>query len=128
MKLLIDMNLSPKWVSTLRKAGWDAVHWSEIGKPNAPDHDILRFARANGYVIFTHDLDFATILAATKADCPSVIQVRTQDVVPASLGWLVISALSQFQKDLEEGAVITVDQKRLRARVLPIKFEDSSDE
>jgi predicted nuclease of predicted toxin-antitoxin system len=70
MKLLIDMNLSPKWVSTLREAGWDAVHWSDIGKPNAPDHEILGFARANGYVIFTHDLDFATILAATKAELP----------------------------------------------------------
>jgi predicted nuclease of predicted toxin-antitoxin system len=128
MKLLIDMNLSPKWVSTLREAGWDAVHWSDIGKPNAPDHEILGFARANGYVIFTHDLDFATILAATKADCPSVIQIRSQDVVPASLGWLVISALSQFQKNLEEGALVTVDQKSLRARVLPLKSEGSPEE
>ncbi len=128
MKLLIDMNLSPQWVFTLKEAGWDAVHWSEIGKPSAPDHEIMGFAKANGYVIFTHDLDFATILAATKADCPSVIQIRTQDVVPASLGSLVISALNQFQRDLEEGALITVDQKKLRARILPLKSEDTSDE
>jgi predicted nuclease of predicted toxin-antitoxin system len=71
--------------------------------------------------IFTHDLDFATILAATKADCPSVIQIRAQDVAPGSLGQLVISALHQFQKDLEDGALITIDQKKLRARILPLK-------
>jgi predicted nuclease of predicted toxin-antitoxin system len=121
MKLLIDMNLSPKWVSVLKEAGWETVHWSEIGNPDAPDHEILSYAKSKKYVIFTHDLDFATILAATKADCPSVIQIRAQDVAPGSLGQLVISALHQFQKDLEDGALITIDQKKLRARILPLK-------
>ena len=123
MKLLIDMNLSPKWVSVLEEAGWEAVHWSKIGQPNSADHEILRYAKSNGYVIFTHDLDFATILAATKADCPSVIQIRTQDVTPAYLGPLVISALHQFEKGLEDGAIVTIDQKKLRARILPLKPE-----
>ena len=121
MKLLIDMNLSPKWVSVLKEAGWETVHWSEIGNPDAPDHEILSYAKSKKYVIFTHDLDFATIIAATKADCPSVIQIRAQDVAPGSLGQLVISALHQFQKDLEDGALITIDQKKLRARLLPLK-------
>jgi len=121
MKLLIDMNLSPEWVSVLGKAGWEAVHWSRIGRPDAPDHEILRYARSKGYVIFTHDLDFGTILATTKADCPSVIQVRTQDVTPDHLGRLVISALHQFEKHLQDGALVTIDQKRLRARILPMQ-------
>ena len=56
MKLLIDMNLSPKWVSVLEEAGWEAVHWSKIGQPNSVDHEILGYAKSNGYVIFTHDL------------------------------------------------------------------------
>ena len=120
MKLLIDMNLSPKWVSVLKEAGWETVHWSEIGNPDAPDHEILSYANSKKYVIFTHDLDFAAILAATKADFPSVIQIRAQDVAPGSLGQLVISALHQFQKDLEDGALITIDQKKLRARILPL--------
>jgi predicted nuclease of predicted toxin-antitoxin system len=121
MKLLIDMNLSPKWVSVLEEAGWEAVHWSRIGRPDAPDHEILRYAKSNGYVIFTHDLDFGTILAATKADCPSVIQIRAQDVAPQHLGSLVLSALRQFDRHLEEGALVTVDQKKLRARILPLQ-------
>jgi len=52
MKLLIDMNLSPKWVSVLKKAGLEAAHWSRIGRPNAPDYEILEYARSNGYVVF----------------------------------------------------------------------------
>ena len=85
MKLLIDMNLSPKWVSVLKEAGFESTHWSSIGRLDIPDYEILTYAKSKGYVIFMHDLDFRTILAATKADCPSVIQVRTQNVTPDCL-------------------------------------------
>ncbi|MFZ5993575.1 MAG: DUF5615 family PIN-like protein [Thermodesulfobacteriota bacterium] len=115
------MNLSPQWVPVLEEAGWEAVHWSRIGRPDASDHEVLDYARSNGYVVFTHDLDFGTVLAATKADFPSVIQIRTQDVSPAHLGQLVISALRQFKQSLEAGALITVDEKKLRARILPLQ-------
>ncbi len=37
MKLLIDMNLSPRWSNVLATAGIDAVHWSTLGANNAPD-------------------------------------------------------------------------------------------
>ena len=121
MKLLIDMNLSPKWVSVLKEAGLEPVHWSSIGRPDAPDNEILGYARSNGYVIFTHDLDFGAILAATKANCPSVIQVRSQNVTPEHLGPLVVSALHQFEKHLKAGALVTVNEKKLRVRILPLQ-------
>jgi len=66
MKLLIDMNLSPKWVSVLKEAGFEAAHWSSIGRPDAPDYEILEYARSNGYVVFTHDLDFGPYLLLRK--------------------------------------------------------------
>jgi len=53
MKILIDMNLSPAWVSVLEEAGHTASHWSTIGSLNAPDRDVLFWAKANGYVLFT---------------------------------------------------------------------------
>jgi len=31
MRVLIDMNLSPAWVSFLRAAGFDADQWSDVG-------------------------------------------------------------------------------------------------
>lgn len=58
MKLLVDMNLSPRWVNLLTSAGIEAAHWSVLGAGNASDPQIMRFAAANGYVVLTHDLDF----------------------------------------------------------------------
>jgi predicted nuclease of predicted toxin-antitoxin system len=43
MKLLIDMNLSPRWVELLKKAGFDAAHWSKLGASNASDAEIMTF-------------------------------------------------------------------------------------
>ncbi len=60
MKLLIDMNLSPRWVSVLGDAGIDSVHWSALGAHDATDSQIMAYARANDYVVLTHDLDFST--------------------------------------------------------------------
>lgn len=120
MKILVDMNLSPDWCEVLRRDGWDAVHWSETGKPGAPDKELLSHARQNGFVVFTHDLDFSAILAATRASGPSVIQVRAQDTLSAQFQDLVISALRRYQSQLETGAIVVVEQFRARVRILPL--------
>ena len=65
MKLLIDLNLSPGWVPVLERAGWEARHWATVGDLRASDQTLLSWARSNGYVVFTHDLDFGTLLAHT---------------------------------------------------------------
>jgi predicted nuclease of predicted toxin-antitoxin system len=121
MKLLVDMNLSPDWVAVLQQAGWEAVHWSKVGNHRAADSEIMAWAKQNGHIVFTHDLDFGSLLALTQAEGPSVIQVRTQDVTPAAIGKLVADALRQFHPDLEKGALIVLDEARARARVLPLR-------
>jgi len=121
MKFLIDMNLSPEWAEVLEEAGFGAVHWSKVGATNAPDQEILAWAQSNGYVVFTHDLDFGAILAATKGRFPSVLQLRAQDVSPSHLKVVVLSVVRQFQEKLHEGALISVDPDRSRVRVLPLR-------
>jgi predicted nuclease of predicted toxin-antitoxin system len=120
VKILIDMNLSPDWVDALTRHGWAAVHWSTVGDPRAADSAIMDWARANGYVVFTHDLDFGTMLALTHAAGPSVLQVRTQDVLPGSAGNVVVAALRQHEADLVAGALVVVDESKSRVRVLPL--------
>lgn len=121
MKLLIDMNLSPRWTRLLADAGIDAAHWSTLGATNAPDVEIVAFARINGYVVLTHDLDFSAILAATQGDKPSVVQIRSEDVSPKVIGKPVIDALRQMSAELDEGALLTIDPSRTRLRLLPLR-------
>lgn len=121
MRILVDMNLSPQWVPFLQAHGIEAVHWSEIGEASSPDSEILAHAAAGGFVIFTHDLDFGTLLAASGVRSPSVIQVRTQDVLPHSLGPVVLRALEAVRPHLEQGAIVTVDLASQRIRLLPIQ-------
>ena len=120
MKLLVDMNLSPRWISTLAAAGIESVHWSMLGARNAPDTEIMAFAAANDYVVLTHDLDFGAILAATQGEKPSVVQLRTEDVSPDMIGAPVVAALRQMTAELEAGALVTIDPNRTRLRVLPL--------
>jgi len=120
VRVLIDMNLSPEWVPVLQRHGWSAVHWSTVGDPRATDRTIMDWAVANGYIVFTHDLDFGTVLALTHATGPSVIQVRAEDVLPDHLGAVVLAALRQHDADLASGALVVVDESRRRVRILPI--------
>lgn len=120
LKILVDMNLTPQWEGVLSQHGWDCRHWSNIGDYRATDQTIMEWARANGYIVFTHDLDFGTLLAATQAQGPSVIQVRTQDVLPLHLEAIVVGVLRQYEDALQSGALITVDESTSRVRLLPL--------
>ena len=120
MNIVIDMNLSPLWGPILSAEGWKAIHWSTIGAPTAPDHEIMAWARSNAYVVFTHDLDFGVLLALTHAQGPSVIQVRTQNVLPSHLSPIIIPVLHKCEDLLREGVLITVDEIRSRVRILPL--------
>jgi predicted nuclease of predicted toxin-antitoxin system len=45
MKLLLDMNLSPTWSEFFTEKGYPTKHWATLGKANAPDTDILSYAK-----------------------------------------------------------------------------------
>lgn len=81
----------------------------------------MTFARAQGYVVFTHDLDFSAILAATRGEKPSVIQVRSEDVSPEAIGEAVVAAIRQSAGDLADGVLLTVEPNRMRVRLLPLR-------
>ena len=109
MKILIDMNLSPRWVNFFTNMGIEAVHWINIG-----------MAEANDYTILTHDLDFSAILAVPRTNKPSVIQLRTSNISPESSADLVIRTIRELSSDIEKGAIVTVDDTKLRLHFLPL--------
>ncbi|MBL0011119.1 MAG: DUF5615 family PIN-like protein [Nitrosomonas sp.] len=127
MKPLINTNLSPRWVDVLVNAGIEAAHWSAVGASNAPDSEIMAYAKANDYIVLTHDLDFSAILAVTHGEKPSVVQIRADDVNPDVIRKQVIGALQQMSTDLADGALLTIDTNRTRVRLLPLRSKPLED-
>jgi len=121
MKLLVDMNLTPDWVHYLSEAGFQAVHWTNVGANAASDMEIVVYAQAEGYVIFTRDLDFGAILAFSHGNKPSVVQLRVQEILPEDIGETVVQAMRQAERELEAGALLTIDSPvRTRLTFLPL--------
>ena len=121
MKLLIDMNLSPQWVDIFASSGIEAVHWSAIGDTDSPDSEIMEYAQKHDYTVFTHDLDFGSILAITSSGKPSVIQLRMGVVIPDNIAHIAVSALKNLSDDIDKGALITIDQRKTRVSLLPLR-------
>jgi predicted nuclease of predicted toxin-antitoxin system len=121
MKCIVDMNLSPSWVRFLREASIEAQHWSTIGHPGAADSEVLAAAQARGAIVFTNDLDFGTLLVKAGSIGPSVLLVRTQDVLPEALGARLLAVLRACAAELEAGALVVIDDAAARVRVLPVR-------
>lgn len=120
MKIVVDMNLSPRWAAFLTDEGHNATHWSQVGAATATDAEIFAWAATQGAVVFTHDLDFGAILAASSAKKPSVIQLREQDVRVATHGALVLKVLQRYAEELSAGVLLSVNASRQRIRMLPL--------
>jgi len=121
MKILVDMNLSPRWVEFLANAGIEAIHWAQVGAGGAHDSDVLGWAAEHDYVVVTNDLDFGAILAATRHRRPSVLQLRSDVLTPEVMGSAVLSAIAQAHQELSDGALVSIEPARARLRVLPLR-------
>ena len=119
VKLVIDMNLSPEWEQVFSQH-YEIKHWSRIGAADAPDEEILRWARENGYFILTNDLDFGAILAACHWESPSVFQIRSTILDPTIIAAEVFACVKKFEPDLLAGALISYELQNARVRRLPI--------
>jgi predicted nuclease of predicted toxin-antitoxin system len=123
VKILLDMNLSPTWVSFFETAGIDAVHWSSLGAPDADDSELMAWARLHDAIVFTNDLDFSALLAVTRDNGPSVLQTRTQDLMPGAIGEMIVNVLRDYREQFSAGVLITVDEHGSRVRILPLRSE-----
>jgi predicted nuclease of predicted toxin-antitoxin system len=118
--IVIDNCLPLSWVAYLQQHGHTARHWRELGPANAPDSDVMLWAHENDAVVLTQDLDFTKLLFQARAALPSVIQLRLDDVRPASIGEDVLLLLRQHGEELRRGALITVKGHKSRLRILPL--------
>ncbi|WP_342086943.1 DUF5615 family PIN-like protein [Dyadobacter sp. OTU695] len=120
MKILIDMNLSPVWVQYFSENAFVSRHWSQIGKATDPDKVIFEYAKQNGFIVFTHDLDFGAILAATNAKALSVFQIRSHNLLPEAIGPTVLKCFHDYGDFLRSGCLITLFDQKSKIRLLPL--------
>jgi predicted nuclease of predicted toxin-antitoxin system len=121
MRFLADMGISPRTVEHLRAQGYEAAHLHELGHDRLPDGEILAMALREQWIILTHDLDFSELLAVSGAQLPSVITFRLRDMRPEHVNRHLDAILAQHAQRLEQGAIVTVTEQRIRVRPLPIR-------
>jgi predicted nuclease of predicted toxin-antitoxin system len=120
MKLLLDQGLPRSAAKLLREAGIDAIHVGEIGCSTADDAAILQKGREEERVVVTLDADFHALLALSRATTPSVIRIRIEGLYGQKAADLIQAVLARCAKEVRQGAVITVQPRRIRIRRLPL--------
>ena len=121
MKLLADVGISITTVHFLRDQGHDIVHLREQGLQRLPDAEIMEKATEERRVVLTFDLDFSDLLALGIRNSPSVIIFRLHNETPASVNPRLEQVLARRHLELEQGALIIVENSRYRMRRLPIE-------
>jgi len=120
MKLLLDQGLPRSAARLLREAGIDTVHVGEIGFSTAEDAEILQKGKDEGRIVVTLDADFHSLLALSGTKSPSVIRIRIEGLYGEKAADLIQTVLKQCHEDLQQGVVVTVQQKSVRIHQLPL--------
>ena len=125
MKFLLDQNVSPALVGLLADADHLAEHVRDLGMREAPDDVVLAAARDADAVLISADTDFGELLARSNANGPSVILLRRQEGRRASkIASLIVANLQAVADDLASGAIVVLDDDRVRIRSLPLQPEN----
>ncbi|MBU1297922.1 MAG: DUF5615 family PIN-like protein [Bacteroidetes bacterium] len=121
MKFLIDNALSPDVAEGLREAGYDVAHIRDYGMQSAEDEEILELALKEDRIIVSADTDFGTLLALYQKTKPSFILFRQSfHRRPSEQILLLTDNLPSLTEYLENGAIIVIEDTRVRIRILPI--------
>ena len=121
LRLLANMNISPKTVEVLRAQGWDIVRVAQLLPKNATDQQILDLAREQGRTVVTQDLDFSALLALGGHDRPSLVTLRLAVADPETVSQRVKGTLGGLEQMLQKGCAVTIEDHTVRVRTLPIE-------
>lgn len=120
MRLLLDQGLPRSTVVYLREAGIESAHVGEIGLAHAADERIIEYAREHEWVVATLDADFHLQMALLGAARPSVVRIRIEGLRAEKLADLLATVVKACVEDLRQGAMVSVTERRIRVRRLPL--------
>ena len=101
MRFLADAGVSPDTVALLTRLGHDAIHVRALDMHRAQDQERVDYARSEGRVTVTFDLDFGDILALGVLDRPSVILLRLSDERRAEVDSQVNAVVAEQEAALD---------------------------
>jgi predicted nuclease of predicted toxin-antitoxin system len=119
MRLLIDMNLAPSLAAWLRTEGHDAVHVRELGLGRGSDVEVFTRAGQDARVVVTFDLDFGEIAGLAAVTRIGIVLLRLRSVRIPHMRERLRIALAETEGALKLGAVVLVEDTRIRIRSMP---------
>jgi predicted nuclease of predicted toxin-antitoxin system len=123
MWFVTDMGVSWRVVEWLRANGHEAIHLQEEHLQRLPNGGIFIKAAEEQRVILTWDLDFTEIVALSATRLVSAIVFRLLNTRSENVIRRLARVLSDSTQDLEDGAIISVEDSRHRVRLLPLGRE-----
>ena len=120
MHFLLDMNLPPMMVEWMRSEGHDAVHARDLGQAHLPDREIFAYAAADRRIVVTFDLDFGEIAAFARDSGIGVLLLRLRLARQGYLKERLRAAVAEAAEALQAGAIVLVEDARIRIRKPPI--------
>jgi predicted nuclease of predicted toxin-antitoxin system len=123
MRFLADMGISQVVVAWLQAQGHEATHLRDEGLHRLENGEIVTKAFRESRVILTWDLDFTEILALSGRHQVSAVIFRLVNTRSAHVIERLARVLQESAQDLEDGAIISVEEARHRVRLLPLGRE-----
>lgn len=103
----------------LRADGHDAVHVREIQYADSPDFEIFHRAAHEGRIVVTFDLDFGEIVSLTRSAASGVVLLRLRLARQPYLRERLRAAIDEAAEALQAGAIVLVEDGRIRIRKMP---------
>ncbi len=128
MRFLLDQGLARSAVEYLRQAGIESVHVGDLGMAAASDAMILEEGFNRKAIVVTLDADFHALLALTDANKPSVIRIRMEGLKGIDVAMMIQRVAEAASEDLEAGAAVTVTDRRIAIKRLPLIRVNDQDE
>jgi hypothetical protein len=113
VKLLVDMNLSPRWIETPGLAGVGAAHWSKLGPASAPDHVIFRHAAEHDFIAGAANDGSTTTFARTSSARAELALATKRDRLLFNVSLMFSLAIAPFRLTL----ALTADPGSPRTRL-----------
>jgi len=114
------MCIPNRCAKSIRENGYDVIHLAEQELYCISDDQVHQKAKEEGRVILTFDLDFSDIAAKRGSKLPSIIIFRLSNKKWENIIFRLSLVLEQYCSELIEGAIISVGDKKIRLRKLPL--------